>query len=117
MKKLENWFHRGSGNTKIFYSLEKRTEKVGLFKLFIEIEPNEFEPVGWEIARIFVHREREMFGRMIEASEGLPSDEQFGMGEMTDKAMFPNEEQKAIDYFKELDAWLNRPKEVVHIAE
>lgn len=112
MREIEKWFHRGSGYLKIFYSLEKRTEKVGLFKLYIEIEPDEFEHVGWEVVRILVNEEKEIFGMTVEKMEVLPCDEKFGMWEMSDKAMFPNEEQRANDYFMEFDEYLSRPKKI-----
>ena len=111
MKELEKWFRRGTGRY-IYYQLEHKTDKTALFKLFIkEAWMKDYEHVGWEVCRILVHKEGELYGKTYPEREGIPSDEMFAEYPNLDKAFFPNEKQRAIDYFYGFDSFLHEPIE------
>jgi hypothetical protein len=90
MKQLEKKFSR----KKIIYDTIKRTEKVGLSKLYYETEH-----VGWEVSRIHQNKAYVIAGREVEAGESIVGDERFGYD--GSKAFFPFQETDASDYFYE----------------
>jgi hypothetical protein len=96
MKPLEQTFTKNG----IDYDTVKRTEKVALFRLFLD-----GTLVGYEVSRIYQNPERTMAGHVIQATESISGNEQFG----TDgsKAFFPDHFTRAEDYFLELNAELD----------
>ena len=96
MRTLEKKFKKN----KIFYETVKRNNDVGLFKLFVKEDwMKEQEHIGWEISRILKNKEFIIKGNVIPACESLPSNDQFGLELDGDKAMFPQEMERALEYF------------------
>lgn len=96
MKPLEQTFTKNG----IDYDTVKRTERVVLLRLFLD-----GTLVGYEVSRIYQNPERTMAGHLIQPSESISGNEQFG----TDgsKAFFPDHFARAEDYFLELNAELD----------
>ena len=71
MIKLPEQFKRKG----MMYDLEARNEFVALYRV-TSIEANRV--VGYEVWKIRIAKESEMFGRVIEEHEIIPTDEDFG---------------------------------------
>lgn len=71
MIKLPEQFKRKG----MMYDLEVRNEFVALYRV-TSIDTNRV--VGYEVWKVRVAKEREMFGRVIEEHEIKPTDEDFG---------------------------------------
>jgi len=98
MKTLENWFHRGPKNHRIYYKVIMRNENAGLFQLFIkEPDMEDYGHVGWEVSKIISREETELFGHTLEAKEVLIGDDKFGFD--GSKAFFPYQQEEAMDYY------------------
>lgn len=105
MKILEKNFVR----KKIIYETIERTDKTGLFKLFIKVDGIKTPVhVGWEVSKIIANEAREIAGVTIPEHESIVGDEAFGLWSDSDKSMFPYEFNRAKDYFKEYDEKLHR---------
>lgn len=96
MKPLEQTFSKNG----IDYDTIIRSNKVALFRLFLD-----GTLVGYEVSRIYQNPERTMAGVVIQPTESISGNEQFG-GDGS-KAFFPDYFNKAEDYFLELNAELD----------
>ena len=95
MNKLKDKFKKNG----LLYHLLDRTDKVALYRLTIRVK-NEDETVGYEVSKIYIKPSRIVKGKTMEASEALPSNDQFAWDDDS-KCFFPNEPDRAIEYFKE----------------
>ena len=100
MKKLDKWFFRGPKRACIWYEIIKRSDKSGLFKLYVkETWMKDYKHVGWEVTHILSHNGMEIHGNSVPAKEYLPSDEEFGAYDDS-KAFLPHEGKEAISYYE-----------------
>ena len=106
MKKLDKWFYRGTTKARVWYELIKRSDKSGLFKLYVkETWMKDYKHVGWEVTHILSHDGIELFGSHVSPREYLPSDEEFGAYDRS-KAFHPSKGKEAFDYFEEFDSYV-----------
>jgi len=96
MKHLKEKFNRKG----IIYTLIERSDKVAFFSLTMKVKKGIEELVGYEVCKIYFKSDRTINGRMIEGSESIPSDDQFAWDDAS-KSFFPNELERATNYFKE----------------
>ena len=106
MKKLDKWFYRGSQKACVWYELIKRSDKSGLFKLYVkENWMKDYKHVGWEVTHIHSHEDMELYGHIVTAREHLPPDEEFGAYDRS-KAFHPSKEKEAFNYYWEFDSYM-----------
>lgn len=84
------------------YKMLDRNEVVVLFELFIGNAR-----VGFEVSKITVVPEGDRFGMHFPETETIPTNERFGYE--GSKSFFPNDANRAYEYFGELTAKLKMP--------
>ena len=94
MKELKNSFKKNG----LIYKLVDRTSKVALYSLTIKDKTIE-ELIGYEVCKVYIKLSHTVNGKIIEASESIPSNDQFSFDDDS-KSFFPNELDRATEYLK-----------------
>jgi hypothetical protein len=94
MKQLKEEFKKNG----LFYYLVDRTNRVALYRLTIKDKTGE-ETVGYEVCKIYTKPSRVIKGNILEASEVIPSNNQFAWYDDS-RAFFPSELEEAKEYLK-----------------
>ena len=95
MKQLKEVFSKSG----LIYKLMDRTDKVALYSLTIKVDKDVEEVVGYEVCKIYTKREKTVNGKIIEAHEAIPTDDQFGWDDDS-KSFFPKDINLAKEYLQ-----------------